>query len=98
MQIETSNLPVVFAREGVVLANSRDVAAFFEKQHKHVLRGIDTSLNVEPTLHAPNFGLMYKDITIGNGAVRRSRAYDMNRDGFTLLAMGFTGRRPSSSS
>lgn len=100
MQIETSNLPVVFAREGAVLANSRNVAAFFEKRHDHVLRDIDAILKVEPTLHVsnfglmqhgPNFGVMFKDITIGNGAVRRSRTYDMNRDGFTLLAMGFTG-------
>lgn len=26
------------------------------------------------------------------GGVRLERAYDMTRDGFTLLAMGFTGR------
>lgn len=52
--------------------------------------------------HQPNFGLMSLgslfepisvDIGLGNGAVRRAPAYSVSRDGFALLAMGFTGKQ-----
>lgn len=36
---------------------------------------------------------MMIDVEIGNGAVRKSKAYRLTRDGFTFLAMGFTGER-----
>ncbi|MEA4837468.1 MAG: hypothetical protein VB101_04195 [Rhodospirillaceae bacterium] len=32
--------PNVFVRAGAVFANSRDVTAFFEKEHRNVLRDI----------------------------------------------------------
>lgn len=91
MQTETNNLPVVFAREGAVLANSRDVAAFFEKRHDNVMRDIDSLLNIEPSLRPLSFEESFREVKTGNNVVRRFRTYDMNRDGFTLLAMGFTG-------
>lgn len=52
--------------------------------------------------HQPNFGLMFPgglfepmtvEIGLGNGAVRRDPAYSVSRDGFALLAMGFTGKQ-----
>ena len=36
---------------------------------------------------------MLIDVRIGGGAVRKSKAYRLTRDGFTFLAMGFTGER-----
>lgn len=33
------------------------------------------------------------EVGAGNGAIRRDRAYALTRDGFSLLAMGFTGRQ-----
>jgi len=33
------------------------------------------------------------EVAAGNGAIRRDRAYALTRDGFSLLAMGFTGRQ-----
>lgn len=76
--------PVVFTKGGAVFANSRDVADFFVKDHRNVLRDIDNLicegvLNFEPTPYIhPQNGQTY-------------RSFDMDRDGFTLLAMGFTG-------
>ncbi len=40
----------------------------------------------------PNFGEMFFDTEIPDSYGRPQRAYLMNRDGFTLLAMGFTGK------
>lgn len=83
--------PVVFDRDGVAWANSRDVAACFGKRHDHVLRNID---NLLKSLDSPKLGSGFFVETAapdGQGIARRT--VDMTRDGFTLLAMGFTGTR-----
>ncbi len=80
--------PVVFAKDGEVFANSRDVAMFFGKEHRHVLRDIDNLIAAEASLGMSNFGQTpYVDAQNGQSY----RTYNMDRDGFTLLAMGFTG-------
>ena len=88
--------PQVFIRGGAVFATSRDVAEFFEKRHDHVLRDIDNLVAKEPRLageHMSFFGESFRDVETANGAVRQFRIYNMTQDGFTLLAMGFTGER-----
>lgn len=70
------------------VTSSLDVAETFNKKHQHVLRDIDelregvqkwTDLFFETTYtHEQN--------------KQQYRQYLMNRDGFTLLAMGFTGK------
>lgn len=89
--INAERVPVVFARDGEAFANSRDVAAFFGKNHRDVTRSIDNLLVQEPELGVRNF-------TQGSYALpetgdQQHRCYEMDRDGFTLLAMGFTGTR-----
>lgn len=83
--------PVVQARDGRVFANSRDVAAFFGKEHRDVLRTIDTLIAQEPSLTPAQFCAgVY---TLPETGQQQHRCFDMSRDGFTLLAMGFTGAR-----
>ncbi|WP_162142665.1 Rha family transcriptional regulator [Aurantimonas coralicida] len=76
--------PAVFTRDGSVFANSRDVAAYFERRHDYVARAAArlARKGVPHLWEAPY-------IDAQNGQTYMS--YDMNRDGFTLLAMGFTG-------
>lgn len=91
-QINTSTaiaLPVVFVRDGGVFANSRDVAEFFDKAHAHVLRDIDLMISEAPEASS-NFGLCPYSAVSGG---REYRSFDLTRDGFTLLAMGFTGAK-----
>ena len=85
-QQESAPVPAVFIKDGSVYANSRDVAEFFEKHHHHVLRDIDKIVESEPSTET-NFGFSEYVDTTG----RRLRSIDMDRDGFTILAMGFTG-------
>ncbi|MDR7101543.1 Rha family transcriptional regulator [Croceicoccus sp. BE223] len=73
------------------LASSRTVAEIFEKQHKHVLASIDRLIEALPEDHRPNFRPMMETVEVGKGAEREVRSYEMTRDGFCLLAMGFTG-------
>ncbi|WP_298091917.1 Rha family transcriptional regulator [uncultured Sphingomonas sp.] len=78
--------------DGRVVADSRDVALTFDKQHQHVLRSIDKLVKAAPELQS-NFGpqLFQAPVGPGRGGVRNYRRVDMDRDGFALLAMGFTG-------
>lgn len=69
-----------------VVVSSRTVAEVFEKEHKNVLRDIQTlgadedfiKLNFEPSTYCDRTGRTLPEFLI-------------TRDGFTLLAMGFTG-------
>lgn len=85
----------VTERSGIPVVSSRKVAEVFNKRHDNVLRDIENAkqdlLKIEemPTGFAqinfmPN---AYKD----NG--RKYPEYLLTRDGFTLLAMGFTGKK-----
>lgn len=88
--IDPERNPIVFAKDGEVFANSRDVAAFFGKQHRHVLDAIDALIQQEQKLGLLNFR-QTPYVEPQNGQTYRS--YEMDRDGFTLLAMGFTGSK-----
>ncbi|KKC39516.1 hypothetical protein WH87_04805 [Devosia epidermidihirudinis] len=86
-----SRLPIVNVREGEAFADSRDVAAFFDKEHRNVLRDIDNLVAAEPSLALLNFEQgVYTRADTGN---QQHRHFRMNRDGFSLLAMGFTGTK-----
>ena len=78
---------IVYQHNGQPAVSSRDVAEQFGKEHKDVLEAI-RKLMAENSALLPMF---YKDeyTTIQN---RKMPVYYMNRDGFTLLAMGFTGK------
>ena len=75
-----------------VVADSRDVAADFGKQHKHVLRSIDEMVKVQPDLE-PNFGPKVYSVATGDGGTRHARCFDLDRKGFMLLVMGFNGAK-----
>lgn len=101
MSKPTSRLPVPaekpihieFLSDGrTPVVSSREVAARFGKKHKDVLREIDRLGGQVPAeYHGRNFAPMIVDVEIAKGAVRQDRAFALTRDGFTLLAMGFTG-------
>lgn len=89
--IDPERNPIVFAKDGEVFANSRDVAAFFGKNHRDVTRAIDALVAQEPNLGVRNFAQGYH--TLPETGSQQHRHYEMDRDGFTLLAMGFTGSK-----
>lgn len=73
--------------------NSRLVADVFEKQHKDVLRAIDTILDRKPELRGRNFAPTQEEVGSGGAPTRSVRFFEMDRDGFCLVAMGFTGEK-----
>lgn len=90
MPHEAERNPIVFVRDGEVFANSREVAIYFDKRHDDVMKAIRKLVETEPTLGLRNFAdTPYVDGQ--NGQTYRS--FDMDQDGFALLAMGFTGQK-----
>ena len=72
----------------VAVCDSLQVAEKFEKEHRHILRDIDE-------LTAQNWAVkgLFKVSTYKANNGQKYRKYYMTRDGFTLLAMGFTGQK-----
>lgn len=78
---------ILSTQNGEPVASSRQIAESFDKRHDHVIRDIDTIKK-----DVPNFGEMFFETEAPDSYGRPQRTYLMNRDGFTLLAMGFTGK------
>ena len=78
----------------VPLLNSRDMAKKFGTHHKHVLGNINALLSTGPNLGQCGwFRENVSDVPGGNGATLSVRSFDLTRDGFALLVMGWTGRK-----
>lgn len=77
---------------GVPMTTSVLVAKTFGKEHKHVLRDID-NLECSEEFTASNFGLCMKIRELANGVKKQDRYYNITKDGFTFLAMGYTGKK-----
>lgn len=82
-------VPAVHVRDGKVYASSLDVAAFFGKQHRNVLRDIRDISADQTEFAVLNFE--QQDYVSDNN--QKQPFFDMTRDGFTLLVMGFTGKK-----
>lgn len=92
--IEDANTQVtVELLDGKVTTTSIDVARHFGKRHDHVLRDIENLIAQLPPEYLPNFGEASFEVEQPNGGKVTYPAYRITRDGFTLLAMGFTGKR-----
>lgn len=78
---------MVFIDHNQLVVSSREVAANFGKNHKDTLDNIRQILAAEN----PATKSMFRETSFENRG-KRYPMYLMNRDGFTLLAMGFTGK------
>jgi Rha family phage regulatory protein len=81
----------VVDKKGIPVVSSRHVASVFGKDHKHVLRDIR---NIQKDLES--FAVQFWTTNfIQNSFKLRGREYPeylLTRDGFSYLAMGFTGK------
>ena len=82
--------PVLAVVDGIPTTSSNEVADFFGRDHKSVLRAIENLTHDLPKEFTErNFAP--SEYTDSTG--RTLPAYRLTRDGFTLLAMGFTGKK-----
>lgn len=77
-------------KEEVSVVTSLDVAETFEKEHRNVLADIRNLLS---GISSAEFSALFYEgeYVAANG--KKNPMYYMNRDGFTLLVMGYTGEK-----
>lgn len=78
---------LVVINNNQIVVSSKDIAEHFGKQHKDVLE------NIHNILAAENSATKFYQETTHQNRGKDYKAYLMNRDGFSLLAMGFTGKK-----
>lgn len=86
--------PELSIHNGIVTTTSVQVAQFFGKRHDNVLRAIRVLLREGASA---DYLLNFEEMVVtrenpSGGTPISAPAYRMNRDGFMLLAMGFTGK------
>lgn len=86
--IPTLTQPEIAIVDGQAVTSSLAVANFFSKRHDDVLKKIRT-LECSASFTVRNFSV--SDYTDCTG--RKLPCYQITRDGFAFLAMGFTGKR-----
>lgn len=86
--IPTLTQPEIAIVDGQAVTSSLAVANFFSKRHDDVLKKIRT-LECSASFTARNFSV--SDYTDCTGS--KLPCYQITRDGFAFLAMGFTGKR-----
>lgn len=79
---------VIQSSNGNDVATSLIVAQVFGKEHKNVLRDIE-SLSCSEDFNRLNF----ERITYKDARNREQTAYEMTKDGFSFLVMGYTGAK-----
>lgn len=77
-------------KEDVTVVTSLDIAETFDKEHKNVLADIRS---IQGEISTAEFSALFYngDYIASNG--KKNPLYYMNRDGFTLLVMGYTGEK-----
>ncbi|MBF0192082.1 MAG: Rha family transcriptional regulator [Magnetococcales bacterium] len=81
--------PSITITEGRLVTTSLEVAKHFGKIHKNVLRDIKRILQTVPAGFNP---LNFEPVPYTDSKNESRPMYIITRDGFSLLAMGFTGR------
>ena len=76
-----------------LIVNSRAVATAFRKAHKNVIRNIDATRASKNPIIAAHGRLNFEPSSYLNKQNKVQPEYLMTRDGFTELAMSFTGDR-----
>ncbi|MHC5177424.1 Rha family transcriptional regulator [Serratia rhizosphaerae] len=84
-------IPEIIIHNDHAVTTSIAVANFFGKQHKHVLEKI-RALDCTPSFTTANFSTIV--VTTQAGFDKREiEAFEMTKNGFIFLVMGFTGKK-----
>lgn len=90
--VPTLTQPEIRIINGQAVTSSLAVADYFIKRHADVIRKIE-SLECSTLFRQRNFAFTSISINQPNGGTRKLPCYQITRDGFAFLAMGFTGKR-----
>ncbi|MDU7086063.1 MAG: Rha family transcriptional regulator [Clostridium sp.] len=77
-------------KEEVTVVSSLDVAETFVKNHFDVMESIR---NIQTTISTMEFSMLFNLTSYKAANGKSNPMYQMTRDGFTLLVMGYTGEK-----
>lgn len=83
---------LVEIRDNQVVVSSRQVAEYFGKEHRNILRDIENIIIQGSMLNFEHTQMFHKTTYINEQNKQQYSMYLMNKDGFSLLVMGFTGK------
>ena len=81
---------LVYLKNDAAVCDSLQVAEKFGKEHRNVLKAIDNLLETLLKIEQPSKMFFVSRRKADDGQYHRM--YLMNRDGFSLLVMGFAGK------
>lgn len=82
---------LVIMNNNQAVTTSLVLAEVFEKKHKNVIQAIEAKINTAENSALLKNMFIEDNYTASNG--KQNRMYYLNRDGFTFIAMGFTGKK-----
>lgn len=81
---------LVYLEKEEAVCSSLDVASHFGKKHKNVIRSIE---EIKKNSSAQNWAQSFREVSYKDKSGKTNKMYLMNRDGFSFLVMGFTGKK-----
>lgn len=81
---------LVSIKHDEVVCSSLDIAEKFGKRHDRVLRAIE---QIKEDSSPPKWGQSFHETTYKDSSGKSNKMYLMNRDGFSILVMGFNGKK-----
>ena len=75
-----------------LITTSKLVADTFGKLHKNIIQKIE-SLECSDEFVSANFSAHTENVDLGANRTRKSKIYNITKDGFMFLVMGFTGKK-----
>lgn len=82
---------LVIMHDQQAVTTSLILAEAFDKKHKNVIQAIEAKINTAENSALLKNMFIEDSYTASNG--KQNRMYYLNRDGFTFIAMGFTGHK-----
>ena len=82
---------LVIMKDQQAVTSSLQVAENFDKQHKNIMQVVDRKMNSAE--NSAQYQSMFVEGTYKDKSGKQNKMYYMNRDGFTFIAMGFTGSK-----
>lgn len=81
---------LVSIKHDEVVCSSLDIAEKFGKRHDRVLRAIE---QIKEDSSPQKWGQSFRETTYKDSSGKSNKMYLMNRDGFSILVMGFNGKK-----
>lgn len=85
---------LVIMKDRQAVTTSLNLAESFEKEHKNVIQVIESK--IQSAENSAHYKKMFALGSYVDSRGREQKMYYMNRDGWTFIAVGFTGRKADS--